>query len=562
MDGLSSEATEREGVWALPEATLAPFDQEEVTISKREYVGLKGRANYFEALHAQALEKIRILQGRIEKLKAQLRDVRQRFFGRRSEKSAALKDSAPPLSSELTSSVRAPRGQRRGSRGHGRAHWDHLPVVEEEARDLSAAQTCCATCQEPLEAGPDRISEILELCTVFFRRRIRRKTYRRCQCRPPEPSSDTPAALVAPAVPGRLIRKSPFGVSIWVEVLLEKFHHGRPTNRLLQKWATFAVRLSPGTIAGGLRQLLPLTQPLMQAFKAQQLSEQLFNADETFWRVFEKIAEKVGYRWYLWTFLSPSVCFYILDPSRSAKVPLEHFAQLLQNAILMVDRYSAYKKLPRTLGIVLAFCWAHVRRDYLELARNYPPLQGFALGWVNRIGTLYHLNKQRLKAGAAQFAACDAQLRTHLALMAQQCAAELAEPQLHPAARKCLESLQRHWHGLTVFVDHPQVEMDNNRAERALRNAVCGRKSYYGSGAVWSAELTANLFTLFMTLVQCWQINPRRWLTEYLQACADNGGCAPQDLASFLPWQLSPERLQTLRTALPPTLFNAPLNTS
>jgi transposase len=428
---------------------------------------------------------------------------------------------------------------------------------------LGAAQKRCGTCQEPLEAGPDRISEILELCTVFFRRRVRRKTYRRCQCLPPEPDSDTPAAILAPAVPGRLIRKSPFGVSIWVEVLLEKFHHGCPTNRLLQKWATFAVRVSPGTIAGGLKQLLPLTQPLMRAFKDQQLSEQLFHADETFWRVFEKIAQKVGYRWYLWTFLSPSVCFYILDPSRSAKVPLEHFAQLLQNAILIVDRYSAYKKLPRTLSIVLAFCWAHVRRDYLELARNYPPLQGFALGWVKRIGSLYHLNKQRLKAsGRAQFAVCDAQLRTHLALMAQQCAADLADPQLHPAARKCLESLQRHWQGLTVFVDHCEVEMDNNRAERALRNAVCGRKSYYGSGAVWSAELAANLFTLFMTLVQCWKINPRRWLTEYLQACADNGGCAPRDLSSFLPWQLSPERLQTLRTPLPPTLFNTPLNTS
>jgi transposase len=559
MDGLRSEATEV--VWPLAEGVLAPFDQEEVTISKREYVGLKARANYFETLHAQALEKIRTLQGRIEKLKGQLRDVRQRFFGRRSEKSATPQESTPPSSSELRSSARAPRGQRRGSRGHGRTSWDHLPVREEE-RDLSAAQKRCATCQEPLEAGPDRSSEILELCTVFFRHRVRRKTYRRCRCLPLEPDSDTPAAIRAPAVPGRLIRKSPFGVSIWVEVLLEKFHHGRPTNRLLQKWATLAVRVSPGTIAGGLKQLLPLTQPLMRAFKDQQLSEKLFHADETFWRVFENIAQKVGYRWYLWTFLSPSVCFYILDPSRAAKVPLEHFAQLLQNAILMVDRYSAYKKLPRTLSIVLAFCWAHVRRDYLELARSYPPLQDFALGWVKRIGTLYHLNKQRLKAGAVHFPACDTRLRAHLAQMAKHCAADLAEPELHPAARKCLESLQRHWHGLTVFVDHCEVEMDNNRAERALRNAVCGRKSYYGSGAVWSAELTANLFTLFMTLVQCWQINPRRWLTEYLQACADNGGCAPQDLASFLPWQLSPERLQTLRTALPPTLFNAPLNTS
>jgi transposase len=502
-------------------------------------------------------------QGRIEKLKAQLRDVRQRFFGRRSEKSATPKESTPPSSSELTSAARAaPRGQRRGSRGHGRARWDHLPVRQEE-RDLGAAQKCCATCQEPLEAGPDRSSEILELCTVFFRRRVRRKTYRRCQCLPPEPDSDTPAAVLAPVVPGRLIRKSPFGVSIWVEVLLEKFHHGRPTNRLLQKWATLAVRVSPGTIAGGLKQLMPLTQPLMRAFKDQQLSEQLFHADETFWRVFEKIAQKVGYRWYLWTFLSPSVCFYILDPSRAAKVPLEHFAQLLQNAILMVDRYSAYKKLPRTLSIVLAFCWCHVRRDYIELARSYPPLQGFALGWVKRIGMLYHLNKQRMKAsGRAQFAVCDARLRTHLALMAQQCAADLADPQLHPAARKCLESLQRHWQGLTVFVEHCEVEMDNNRAERALRNAVCGRKSFYGSGAIWSAELAASLFTLFMTLVQCWKINPRRWLTEYLQACADNGGRAPADLSSFLPWQLSPERLQILRTPLTATLFNTPPNTS
>jgi len=65
-----------------------------------------------------------------------------------------------------------------------------------------------------------------------------------------------------------------------------------------------------------------------------------------------------------------------------------------------------------------------------------------------------------------------------------------------------------------------------------------------------------------MTLVQCWQINPQRWLTEYLQACADNGGRAPAHLSSFLPWKLSPARLQQLRAPLSPTLFNTPLNTS
>ena len=48
---------------------------------------------------------------------------------------------------------------------------------------------------------------------------------------------------------------------------------------------------------------------------------------------------------------------------------------------------------------------------------------------------------------------------------------------------KTLESLQAHWQGLTVFVDHPDVPMDNNTAERVQRGPVVGRKNYYGSGA-------------------------------------------------------------------------------
>jgi transposase len=256
------------------------------------------------------------------------------------------------------------------------------------------------------------------------------------------------------------------------------------------------------------------------------------------------------------------VFFYILDPSRAAKVPLSHFGELLHAAVLTVDRYSAYKKLPKTLAILLSFCWAHVRRDWLELARNYPPLEAYGLGWVERISTLFHLNRRRLKAGAEEFCFWDAKLRAHVQQMAAQWRRELADPQLHPAARKCLESLERHWEGLTRFVDHPEIEMDNNRAERALRRAVVGRKNFLGSGSTWSAELTACLFTAFMTLSYCWKINLQHWLTEFLQACADNGGKAPEDLSSFLPWQCSPERLASLRKPLPLPFFPGPLNTS
>ena len=96
-------------------------------------------------------------------------------------------------------------------------------------------------------------------------------------------------------------------------------------------------------------------------------------------------------------------------------------------------------------------------------------------------------------------------------------------PDLHPAPRKVLESLGNHWTGLTVFVEHPEVPMDNNTAERSERGPVVGRKNYYGSGSLWSGRLAAMMFSLFQTLC-LWGLNPRLWLTAYLEACAQAGG--------------------------------------
>src|SRR5258708_16683078 len=106
--------------------------------------------------------------------------------------------------------------------------------------------------------------------------------------------------------------------------------------------------------------------------------------------------------------------------------------------------------------------------------------------------------------------------------MHEECERGLAEAHLHRAARKVLTSLMRHWEGLTVFVEHPEVRMDNNCVEAALRNEVLGRKAYYGSGSVWAAELAALSFSVLITLVHCSQINPRRSLQDYLQARAEH----------------------------------------
>jgi transposase len=343
----------------------------------------------------------------------------------------------------------------------------------------------------------------------------------------------------------------------------------------LQDLSDQGLPVSPGTLAGGLQALAALFEPVLEALYCKQMSEQLFHNDETRWEVFVEIEGKVGTRWYLWVTRSPSVVFYCIDPSRSAAVPGAHFAGLQADQVILVcDRYSAYKKLARlALNILLAFCWAHVRRDFLEAGRAFAELEPWALEWKEHIGTLYHLNRLRLEQWdrqrplAQQSAAFQ---RYHEALQAQlqrmhEEATRIVAPQrvvvqndegahregaaLSKSAqtrqKKVLASLLEHWPGLTVFVEHPEVPMDNNLAENTIRTPVNGRKNYYGSGSLWSADLAAMLFSILQTLV-LWGINPRHWLTCYLSACADKGGSAPQDIAPFLPWSMDDTRRAAL----------------
>ena len=213
--------------------------------------------------------------------------------------------------------------------------------------------------------------------------------------------------------------------------------------------------------------------------------------------------------------------------------------------VLMVDRYSAYKAMAQVkLGnIVLVFCWAHVRRDFVTVGKGWPEHKEWALAWLGRIRELYRHDRRRrgMKADDAEFATADAELRQIVATMQTEADAELAGPKLPTPCRKVLTSLQEHWAGLTRFLEDPRIPLDNNASERRVRGPALGRKNYYGSGSEWSGRLAAMLFSLFATLALA-KINIRTWLMWYLTSCAENGGPVPSDIDPFLPWKMSVEK--------------------
>jgi transposase len=350
--------------------------------------------------------------------------------------------------------------------------------------------------------------------------------------------------VVTAPPPDKLIPKSGIGISIWVLILQRKFQFFVPLHRILAELRGHGLRLPAGTITDGLQRIVPLLQPLYERLCEHNRSQEHWHCDETRWRVFVKRPGKANFNWMLWVFAAKGSIVFVLDPTRSHDVPEEYLGPDAEG-VMNVDRYSAYKAMAQVKAgqLVLSFCWAHVRRDFLVVFTSWSQLTEWAWSWVEEIGTLYHRNDQRLALteDAAAHAQADQHLRAQVEQMHQRCQRELAEPDLLPAQRKVLTSLQEHWAGLTVFVEQPEVPMDNNHAERCQRGPVVGRKNFYGSGALWSGRLAAMSFSLFQT-IQVWDMDVGKWLTAYLTACAKAGGKPPPDLQAYLPWNMSPQQ--------------------
>jgi transposase len=517
--------------------------RQEVMELRRENAELRQQVGYWKAMHARAVQRAEKLEAEVEQLRGENRTLQDQLFGRKSETTAST-DRSNHLEGETepASSTPPKRGQRKDRPGPPRRDYSHLPVVVEKPRELPEDQRVCPQCGAALSPSDTEDSQQIEIEVRAYRRLIRRRRYQRtCSC------LNCPRTVTAPPAP-KLIPKGLLGTSVWVEILLDKFAGHRPTERLLLQWRLLGLDVAAGTVTGGLERLEPLFQPLYDALLVRNARSAFAQADETRWMVFIDLDGKTGYRWWLWVFLGEDTVAFRLDPTRSHDVPEGHFPADAR-VVLMVDRDSAYKAMAQVKrgNVVLVFCWAHVRRDFVKLGKGFPEHKEWALAWLRRIRDLYRDDRRRRRAGAAsgEWTAADVAVRETVAAMQTQSAAELADPKLPRQCRQVLTSLEEHWGGLTRFLDDPRIPLDHNASERQARGPALGRKNYYGSGALWSGRLAAMLFSLFATLAMA-KLNIRTWLTQYVESCAENGGQVPSDIDRFLPWKMSEERRREL----------------
>jgi transposase len=438
--------------------------------------------------------------------------------------------------------IKRKRGQQAGSKGHGRTDTSGIP--EDDPEIISLKSACCPSCSLPYSEFPDtEDSSIVEFETRIFKRKIKRKRYAvRCKC-------TKQTIITAPPAP-KLYKKTSIGNTLWVHLLVQKMLYGTPTNRILKDLALKGLGLSPGTVTGGFKVIEGLLEPLYSDLKTYCQSEKMWNADETSWHVYEdQNGTRSGKKWWLWVIAGQRSVVYVLDKSRSRAVPEEFFGA--SKGTLISDRFGAYKTL--STNISKAFCWVHVRRDFLKVFEGVSKLRNWSRQWLLDIAELFVLNHNRFKLwtenqtiGKVWFAA-NMDLSNHIDQLQKNWSAQLRTA-VHSEQKTILNSLKRHWKGLTLFLENPCIPLDNNRAERLLRGCVVQRKNSYGNGIEWSGNLSAMCFSLMQT----WLINgldPERMLLAYFNECSKTSGSAPLNCEDFLPWNMAKEKL--LEFALP-----------
>jgi transposase len=470
---------------------------------------------------------------KIEKLNKRISWFEKQHFGRKTEKSrpeptdAQAADVAEP---EKNSGRK--RGQQPGSEGHGRTDRSGVPVSDTVPIEMPGGCKCpdCGTPYLRLSVTDD--SALTEIALMLFQVLYQQYKYvSQCSCQGKK--------IITAPPPPKLYPRTTIGNTLWVYLVVQKFLHGIPTNRTLKDLSLYGFSLAEGTVTGGLKIIDGLLAKLYEEIIKHCRAADLWNADETTWHIFDAGALK----WWLWLIASHDAVAYILDPSRSKKVPSDFFAGSV--GVLMTDRLASYKSLHD--AIKKAWCWVHVRRDILNLFLSMTKCKKWAKWWLEEIGLLFALTEQRFrlwkqnKTLGAVWDSAQTALEQQVERLERRWQTELKNPQLHDEQKKVLRSMKRHWQGLTLFLADPRIPLHNNRAERLLRNAVILRKNSFGSGTQWAGNLAAKVFSIFQT----WLINgldPQALLLEYFNECSKTPGRAPPDVSQFLPWTMSEER--------------------
>jgi transposase len=415
---------------------------------------------------------------------------------------------------------------RKANRGSLPAHLERIEQV------VDVEDKACACCGGDLHVIGEDVAERLDVVPATFRVLVTRRP--RYGCRACE------GAIVQAPAPPRIVDGGIPTEALVAHVLVAKYADHLPLYRQAQIYARQGVHLDRSTLADWVGRaawwLTPLRDHLLDQLKR---STKLF-ADETTAPVLDpgRGRTKTGQLWAYarddrpWGGADPPAVAYLYAPDRKAARPIEHLAGF--TGTLQVDGYGGYAALARRGDVQLAFCWAHVRRPFYELAETSP----VAADALARIATLYAIDAEaRGQSPEQRRAARREKSRPVVDELRRFLDAKLAQLSRKSTLAEAIRYALTRWEGLTRFLDDGRIELDSNVVERTIRPLALNRKNSLFAGSDDGGDHWAVIASMIETC-KLNGIDPQAWLTDTLTRLAAGHSNLRRD--QLMPWNYVP----------------------
>lgn len=390
----------------------------------------------------------------------------------------------------------------------GRTPQPNLPI-EEVVHDLDEADKACPDCGEVLVPweGQDEASEAVSVTGVQYvlQRNIRKKY--RCRCG---------GAIETAAAPPRLSEGGRYSDAFIVHTAVQKYDAHIPLNRQVRLARRAGLEVTTQTLWKQTLLLADVFAPALERLHAYLLTQEVLFADESRWPVLGSKDAK-SRNWTAWVLVGEDAVRHFIEDTRG----LEAGAEILRGfqGVLTTDGYQVYKSLAASEGFLHAHCWAHARRYLIAAEDTQPELSAELLDLVGQLFGIEraleeetsHLPKSERHARIRQTR--QASSKPIVAELGKQLMGIRALPKSPMAA--AVRYFENQWKGLKTFLDHPQVPLTSNAAERSLRGLVLGRHNHVGSRSELGTEVAADLYSLVET-AKLNQLDPAAYLNAAL----------------------------------------------
>ena len=348
--------------------------------------------------------------------------------------------------------------------------------------------------------------------------------------------SSTHTPIKQASMPAMPINKGMATSSLLSQLITSKYQYGLPLYRQEAMFKQYGIELSRQTMSSWIDKSATLFVPLVERLKAELLKQPTLFADETPLKVVK--SDKVNS--YMWVYCSgrdspdpnnpiPNIVLYDFHNSRAAACVVNYLDGY--QGYLHVDGYQAYEKTQATL----TGCWAHARRKFIDAKKLQGKNKtGKADVVLSLIQKLYAV-ESRVKEKSADDKYTTRQQVSVPILDKLKAWLEQNQPNL-VGNTKLIEAanyLANQWHKLIRYVDDGRLSIDNNRAERAVKPFVIGRKNWLFSQTANGAHASATLYSIVETA----KVNGLVPF-DYIMACLNELCQTAPDIDSLLPWNV------------------------